>query len=141
MGGLDGYLPVMVMIGLQCHYSLLAIFTRAALLDGLTPTVFVVYRQGIATLALAPIIFSSNKRYISSLNQLLSFFLFLPSHIYHLCFFFFFFFYCRRQSFKASLGLKSFSMMFMTSLIGYSLQITFDSFVTCVIYFFNKINK
>lgn len=64
MGGLDGYFPVMVMIGLQFHYSLLAIFTRAALLDGLIPTVFVVYRQGIATLALAPIIFSSNKRYI-----------------------------------------------------------------------------
>lgn len=85
MGGLDGYFPVMVMIGLQFHYSLLAIFTRAALLDGLTPTVFVVYRQGIATLALAPIIFSSNKR---------------------------------RQSFKASIGLKGFSLMFMTSLIG-----------------------
>jgi hypothetical protein len=64
MGCLDGYLPVIVMIGLQFHYALLAIFTRAALLDGLTPTVFVVYRQGIATLALAPIIISSNKRYM-----------------------------------------------------------------------------
>lgn len=85
MGVLDGYLPVMVMIGLQFHYALLAMFTRAALLDGLTPTVFVVYRQGIATLSLAPIVFSSNKR---------------------------------RQSLKTSLGWKSFSLMFMTALIG-----------------------
>ncbi|KAK2412683.1 nodulin MtN21 /EamA transporter family protein [Trifolium repens] len=89
MGCLDGYLPVIVMIGLQFHYALLAIFTRAALLDGLTPTVFVVYRQGIATLALAPIIISSNKR---------------------------------RQSLKTSLGLKSFSLMFITSLVGVTLN-------------------
>ncbi|XP_061347493.1 WAT1-related protein At4g30420-like isoform X2 [Gastrolobium bilobum] len=84
MGRLDGYIPTMGMIGLQFHYAALAIFTRAALVDGLSPTVFVVYRQAIATLALAPIFFSSK----------------------------------RRQSFKISLGFRSFSLMFLTSLVG-----------------------
>ncbi|KAG4959040.1 hypothetical protein JHK87_035673 [Glycine soja] len=62
MGGLASNLPLIVMIGLQIHYAALAIFTRAALLDGLSTTVFVVYRQGIATLALAPIFFSPKRR-------------------------------------------------------------------------------
>ncbi|KAI4344349.1 hypothetical protein L6164_011584 [Bauhinia variegata] len=55
MGGLEGYLPALAMIGLQFHYAALAIFTRAALLNGMGARVFVVYRQAIATLALAPI--------------------------------------------------------------------------------------
>uniref|UniRef100_A0A368UHY0 WAT1-related protein n=1 Tax=Glycine max TaxID=3847 RepID=A0A368UHY0_SOYBN len=62
MGGLASNLPLIVMVGLQIHYAALAIFTRAALLDGLSTTVFVVYRQGIATLALAPMFFSPKRR-------------------------------------------------------------------------------
>lgn len=61
MGSLASHLPLFVMVGLQVHYAALAIFTRAALLDGLSTTVFVVYRQGIATLALAPMFFSSKR--------------------------------------------------------------------------------
>lgn len=84
MGGLAKHLPLMVMVGLQIHYAALAIFTRAALLDGLSTTVFVVYRQGIATLALAPMFFSPK----------------------------------RRQSMKSSMGFRSFSLMFVTALVG-----------------------
>ncbi|KAI4335489.1 hypothetical protein L6164_014129 [Bauhinia variegata] len=84
MGELRGHLPALAMIGLQFHYAVLAIFTRAALLQGMSARVFVVYRQAIATLALAPIALNSK----------------------------------RRSSFKTSLGLKSFSLMFVTSLIG-----------------------
>ncbi|KAK7329870.1 hypothetical protein VNO77_24051 [Canavalia gladiata] len=62
MGGLDVNVPLIIMIVLQVHYAALAIFTRAALLDGLSSTVFVVYRQGIAALALAPMFFSSKRR-------------------------------------------------------------------------------
>ena len=62
MAGLASNLPLIVMVGLQIHYAALAIFTRAALLDGLSTTVFVVYRQGIATLALAPMFFSPKRR-------------------------------------------------------------------------------
>ncbi|MED6157258.1 hypothetical protein PIB30_021760 [Stylosanthes scabra] len=61
MGVLDENLPALAMIGLQFHYAALAIFTRAALVEGLSPTVFVVYRQAIATLALAPMVFSPNR--------------------------------------------------------------------------------
>ncbi|TKY54641.1 WAT1-related protein [Spatholobus suberectus] len=84
MGGLAGHLPLILMIVLQIHYAALAIFTRAALLDGLSPTVFVVYRQGIATLSLAPMFFSPK----------------------------------RRQSVKNSLGFRSFTLMFVTALVG-----------------------
>ncbi|QCD80459.1 WAT1-related protein At4g28040 [Vigna unguiculata] len=62
MGSLASHLPLIIMIGLQVHYAALAIFTRAALLDGLSTTIFVVYRQGIATLSLAPMFFSSKRR-------------------------------------------------------------------------------
>lgn len=61
MGSLASHLPLIIMIGLQVHYAALAIFTRAALLDGLSTTIFVVYRQGIATLSLAPMFFSSKR--------------------------------------------------------------------------------
>lgn len=61
MGGIAGYLPLMVMIGLQIHYAALNIFTREVLLEGLSTTVFVVYRQGIATLALAPMLLSPKR--------------------------------------------------------------------------------
>ncbi|RYR76920.1 hypothetical protein Ahy_A01g001431 isoform B [Arachis hypogaea] len=61
MGVLDENLPALAMMGLQFHYAALAIFTRAALLEGLSPTVFVVYRQAIATLALAPMVFSPKR--------------------------------------------------------------------------------
>ncbi|XP_020231338.1 WAT1-related protein At4g28040 [Cajanus cajan] len=84
MGGLARHLPLLVMIVLQIHYAALAIFTRAALLDGLSTTVFVVYRHGIATLALAPMFLSST----------------------------------RRQSMKNSLGFRSFTLMFVTALVG-----------------------
>ena len=59
--GLGGHLPAIAMIGLQFHYAILAIFTRAALLHGMSAKVFVVYRQAMATLALAPIVLSSNR--------------------------------------------------------------------------------
>ncbi|KDP38759.1 hypothetical protein JCGZ_04112 [Jatropha curcas] len=54
--------PVMVMVGLQFIYSGVALFTRAALVQGLNPRVFVVYRQGIATLIMAPLAFLSRRK-------------------------------------------------------------------------------
>ncbi|XVF47819.1 hypothetical protein PTKIN_Ptkin03bG0141600 [Pterospermum kingtungense] len=61
MGRIDDYKPVLGMIGLQFTYAGVALYTRAALLKGLSPRVFVVYRQGIATLLIAPIAFASRK--------------------------------------------------------------------------------
>lgn len=61
MGRIDDYKPALAMIGLQFTYAGVALFTRAALLKGLSPRVFVVYRQGIATLLIAPIAFASRR--------------------------------------------------------------------------------
>ncbi|XWS73163.1 hypothetical protein CRYUN_Cryun02cG0102100 [Craigia yunnanensis] len=59
MGRINGYKPALAMIGLQFTYAGVALFTRAALLKGLSPRVFVVYRQGTTTLLIAPIAFAS----------------------------------------------------------------------------------
>ena len=82
IGGLYDYKPAMAMIGLQCIYTGLALFTRAALLQGMSPRVFVVYRQGVATLIMAPIA-CFTRWYIALKSYLLinlCLFFFLPSH-------------------------------------------------------------
>lgn len=58
---MDVYKPALGMIGLQFTYAGVALFTRAALLQGLSPRVFVVYRQGIATLVIVPIAYFSRR--------------------------------------------------------------------------------
>lgn len=113
MGRFDGYKPVMAMVGLQCIYAGLALFTRAALLQGMSPRVFVVYRQGVATLILAPIV-CLTRWYISSKSHLLS----ISLSLFFLLLFLIFFFFGRRNPFRTSLGLRSFSLIFVTSLIG-----------------------
>ncbi|KAK9274552.1 hypothetical protein L1049_021801 [Liquidambar formosana] len=87
MGGFDDYKPAMAMFGLQFSYATVALSTRAALLQGMNPRVFVVYRQAIATLVIAPIAYFS-----------------------------------RRNSHGISLGLRSFSLIFLASLIGVTLS-------------------
>lgn len=57
----DDYKPAVAMVGLQCIFAALAIFSRAALLQGMSPRVFVFYRNAIATVAMAPAMFLSSK--------------------------------------------------------------------------------
>ncbi|XP_058207739.1 WAT1-related protein At4g30420-like isoform X4 [Rhododendron vialii] len=45
MSGIDYYKPVMAMIGMQLTYAGVALSTRAALLQGMSPSVFVFYRR------------------------------------------------------------------------------------------------
>ncbi|GMY17337.1 WAT1-related protein At4g30420-like [Fagus crenata] len=89
MGGLDEYKPAMAMLGLQFSYAAVAVFTRAALVQGMSPRVFVVYRQAIATLVISPIAYFS-----------------------------------RRKSSKCSrsMDLRSFSLIFLTALIGVTIN-------------------
>lgn len=47
--------PTVVMIALQFSYAAVALSTRAALLQGMSPRVFVFYRQAIATLVITPV--------------------------------------------------------------------------------------
>ncbi|KAJ7979545.1 WAT1-related protein [Quillaja saponaria] len=90
LGALDDYKPEMAMFGLQFAYAGVALITKAALLQGLSPRVFVVYRQAIATLVMAPIAYFS-----------------------------------RRKSSTCFLGLRSFVLIFMASLIGITINQNF----------------
>ena len=62
MGALGDYKPAMAMLGLKFSYAGVALFTRAALLQGMNPRVSVVYRQAIATLIIAPIAYFSRRK-------------------------------------------------------------------------------
>ncbi|KAJ0031613.1 hypothetical protein Pint_14281 [Pistacia integerrima] len=86
MGGLRDQKPAMAMFALQFTYAVVALSTRAALLQGMSPRVFTVYRQAIATLVIAPIAYFS------------------------------------RGKSSCSMGLKSFSLIFLTSLIGVTIN-------------------
>ncbi|XVE71733.1 hypothetical protein DITRI_Ditri10aG0175400 [Diplodiscus trichospermus] len=87
MGGWEHHLPAVAMVGLQIGYAGVALLTRAAMLQGMSPRVLVVYRQAVATLAVAP-------------TACLS----------------------RRKSGGSSMGLRSFSLIFVVSLIGVTLN-------------------
>ncbi|KAG2248362.1 hypothetical protein Bca52824_087990 [Brassica carinata] len=56
---MEKYKPVMALVLLQFTSAGVALFTKAAFMEGLNPTVFVVYRQAIATLFICPISFFS----------------------------------------------------------------------------------
>ncbi|KFK28880.1 hypothetical protein AALP_AA7G060000 [Arabis alpina] len=56
---MEKYKPVMALVFLQFTSAGVALFTKAAFMEGLSPTVFVVYRQAIATLFICPISFLS----------------------------------------------------------------------------------
>ena len=49
--------PYIAMIFIQFVYSGMALMSKAAIAKGMNPYVFVVYRQGLATLTLAPFAF------------------------------------------------------------------------------------
>ncbi|CAN1326297.1 WAT1-related protein At4g28040 [Linum perenne] len=49
------------MIVLEFSYAGLALFTKAAFNGGMSPQVFVVYRQAIATLIMVPLAFINNR--------------------------------------------------------------------------------
>ena len=71
MGGFDGYKPAIAMFALQFCYAGVALSTRAALLQGMSPRVFVVYRQATATLVIAPLTYFTRYCY-SKLSPSLS---------------------------------------------------------------------
>ncbi|WJX85836.1 hypothetical protein P8452_68230 [Trifolium repens] len=84
---IEYYMPVLVMLLIQCIYAGMSLSIRIALLEGMSPRVLVVYRHAFATIALAPIAYLSG-----------------------------------RNSGSYSLNLRSFSLIFMTSLIGITLS-------------------
>lgn len=114
MGEYESLKPVIVMILLQFSYSAVALSTRAALLQGMSPRIFVVYRQAIATLVIAPLAFFSRYLHQQSVN------LYRPQESSFFWINFLDLFLCRSKTIKRSLGLRSFSLIFLASLIGYT---------------------
>ncbi|KAJ6914246.1 hypothetical protein NC651_016492 [Populus alba x Populus x berolinensis] len=87
MGAFDDSKPTLAMLGLQFSYAIVSLITRAALIQGMSPRVFVVYRQAIATVVIVPVSYFS-----------------------------------RRKSVGTSLGLRSFCLVFLASLIGVTIN-------------------
>ncbi|CAG7886681.1 unnamed protein product [Brassica rapa] len=87
MGKVEEYKPVMAMIGLQLCYAEVTLSSRATLVHGTSPRVFILYRQALATICIFPFLYFS-----------------------------------RRKSRISSLDLKSFSLIFMVSLIGITIN-------------------
>ncbi|KAH9302105.1 hypothetical protein KI387_013688, partial [Taxus chinensis] len=55
MGSLGRFKPVAAMVGLQFGYAIMNIMTRISLTGGLSPYVFVTYRQAVASMVLIPV--------------------------------------------------------------------------------------
>uniref|UniRef100_A0A1D1XKC3 WAT1-related protein n=1 Tax=Anthurium amnicola TaxID=1678845 RepID=A0A1D1XKC3_9ARAE len=61
-GYFEDYKPIFVMVGLEIIYAALSLLGKVALAQGMSAKVLVVYRQGLATLALAPVAYCSHRR-------------------------------------------------------------------------------
>lgn len=61
MGDLEAYKPEIAMVALQFFYAWGVPLTRAALVRGMSPWVYVVYRSGIAALVMAPMAYFSRR--------------------------------------------------------------------------------
>ncbi|GJT76307.1 WAT1-related protein [Tanacetum coccineum] len=62
MVSLEYYKPIIVMVVLQFTYGAVSISTRASLLEGMNPRVFVVYRQAIGFFIIGPIAYFSRSK-------------------------------------------------------------------------------
>ncbi|KNA17615.1 hypothetical protein SOVF_077790 [Spinacia oleracea] len=55
-------LPAIAMVSMQVLYAAMALLNRAALVKGMSPRVFIFYRQTIATLVISPIAYFTRRR-------------------------------------------------------------------------------
>lgn len=62
MSSFENSKPALAMLGLQFSYAIVSLITRAALVQGMSPRVFVVYRQAIATVFIAPLAHFSRRK-------------------------------------------------------------------------------
>lgn len=62
MGAWDHQLPAIAMVFMQVLYAAMALLNRAALVKGMSPRVFIFYRQTIATLVISPIAYFTRGR-------------------------------------------------------------------------------
>ncbi|XP_042063007.1 WAT1-related protein At4g30420-like [Salvia splendens] len=79
--GLEYYKPIIVMLGCQLLYAGTNLFVRAALLEKMSSSVFVVYRQFIGFLLMAPFAYFSRKGKDGCLNWKSFWLIFLLSFV------------------------------------------------------------
>uniref|UniRef100_A0A1J3D5Z4 WAT1-related protein n=1 Tax=Noccaea caerulescens TaxID=107243 RepID=A0A1J3D5Z4_NOCCA len=89
MEKLEEYKPLMAMIGIQVCYAGVTLSARATLVNGLSPRVFILYRQAFATIFIFPFLYFSRRK---------------------------------SKIIISSLDLKSFSLIFLVSLIGITIN-------------------
>lgn len=58
---MEGYKPCAAMVVTQCIYAAMALCKKAVFTRGMSPMVFVVYRQAVATIVLVPIVIVVNR--------------------------------------------------------------------------------
>lgn len=58
---LEQFKPCAAMVATQCIFAAMTLWVKAAFGRGMSPMVFVVYRQAVATLVLAPITVMANR--------------------------------------------------------------------------------
>lgn len=57
----EEYKPALAMVAVQFNYAVMALLAKAAFTKGMSPMVFVVYRQAVASLILTPISFVATR--------------------------------------------------------------------------------
>ncbi|GJM98760.1 hypothetical protein PR202_ga15797 [Eleusine coracana subsp. coracana] len=58
---LEEYKPCAAMVATQCIFVAMTLWVKVTFGQGMSPVVFVVYRQAVATLVLAPIAVMANR--------------------------------------------------------------------------------
>ncbi|KAL6655549.1 hypothetical protein ACP70R_006375 [Stipagrostis hirtigluma subsp. patula] len=64
----EGYKPCAAMVATQCIFAAMTLWVKAAFGGGMSPMVFVVYRQAVATLVLAPVAAMANRRRLKEMR-------------------------------------------------------------------------
>lgn len=59
MGKFEEYKPAMAMTGIQMCYAGVTLSARATMVNGLSPRVFILYRQAFATMFIFPFLYFS----------------------------------------------------------------------------------
>ncbi|CAN6167014.1 unnamed protein product [Urochloa humidicola] len=59
---MEEYKPLAAMVVTQCIYATLALWSKAVFTGGMSPLVFVVYRQAVATVVLVPVVVAANRK-------------------------------------------------------------------------------
>lgn len=68
MGWIENYKPILVMLVLQFAYAGISVSARASFLEGLSPRIFVVYRQVFGTIFILPIAYFSSRYVFMLMN-------------------------------------------------------------------------